>query len=186
MAGDPKKVRVGPGTLYIAPVGSTEPTDLTAAWAAAWVELGYTEAGSTFSFENTFEDVPVAEEMDPVAILQTARNISVSFAAAEMTAANLETALNGGTLTVTGVAGSEIVTFEPPAAGDFTYVALGWQSTDGLERWVFRKGIQTGTVDIARQKAPNKALIPMNFRFVKPSGQAPFKFIHDQNYTVGS
>lgn len=184
MAGDPTNVRVGPGWLYIAPVGSTEPTDLATAWDAAWVQLGYTEEGSSFSFENTFEDVPVAEELDPIEILQTARNISVSFAAAELTADNLQTALNGGTITTSGVAPAEIATFEPPAAGEFTYVAIGWESTDALERWVFRKGIQTGNVEIGRRKAPAKAIIPMAFRFVKPSGSAPFKFIHDTDYAA--
>ncbi len=182
--GEPTNVRVGPGTLYIAPVGSTEPTDLSTAWDAAWVALGYTEEGSAFSFENTFEDVPVAEELDPIDILQTARNISVTFQAAELTAENLSTALNGGTLTTSGTAPAGIVTFEPPAAGDFTYVALGWEADDSLERWVFRKGIQTGNVEIARRKAPAKALIPMSFRFVKPSGSAPFKFIHDTDYSA--
>ena len=178
--GDPSAIRVGPGRLLIAPVGSTEPTDLATAWDAAWVELGYTNEGSTFSFENTFEDVTVAEEYDPVAIMQTARNISVSFAAAEVTAANLQTALNGGTIT----AGVDIVTFEPPAAGEFSYVAVGWESTDTLERWVFRKGIQTGAVEMTRRKAPDKAAIPMAFRFVKPDGAAPFTFIHDDDYTA--
>lgn len=182
--GTPANVRVGPGILKIAPVGSTEPTDLATAWDAAWVDLGYTEEGSTFSFDNTFEDVEVAEELDPVAILQTARNIAVSFALAELTADNLQTALNGGTITTSGVAPAEIATFEPPEPGDFTYIALGWESVDTLERWVFRKGLQTGTVEIARRKAPDKATIPAEFRFVKPSGQAPFMFIHDTDYSA--
>lgn len=179
MAGDPTAVRVGPGWLKIAPVGSTEPTTLTGDWDAAWVDLGYTEEGSAFSFGNTFEDVPVAEELEPLAILQTARNISVSFAAAELTAANLQTALNGGTITTA----SGVVTFEPPAAGEFEYVAVGWESTDGLERWVFRKGVQTGNIEIGRRKAPAKATIPMSFRFVKPADDASFVFIHDEDYT---
>lgn len=177
---EPLNVRVGPGKLYIAPIGSTEPTDLATAWDAAWVELGYTDEGSTFAFENTFEDVMVAEELEPIEIQQTARNISATFAAAELTADNLQTALNGGTITtVTGT-----VTFEPPSAGDFDYVMVGWESDDALERWIFRKGIQTGNVEIARRRAPNKATIPMSFRFVKPSGSAAFAFIHDDDYTV--
>lgn len=190
MAGDPTNVRVGPGWLFIAPVGSPEPTDLSGEFGvagptgepdlSAWVDLGYTEEGSAFSFENTFEDVPVAEELEPIEILQTARNISVSFAAAELTAGNLQTALNGGTITT----GTGTVTFDPPAAGDFTYAAVAWESTDGLERWIFRKGVQTGNVDIARRKAPAKATIPMSFRFVKPDGAASFRFIHDDDYTA--
>jgi hypothetical protein len=180
MAGNPNAVRVGPGWLYIAPVGSDEPSDLTSEWGAAWVQLGYTDEGSAFSFENTFEDVPVAEELEPIAILQTARNISVSFAAAELTAGNLQTAMNGGTITTD----ADVVTFEPPAAGDFTHVAVGWQSDDGLERWVFRKGIQTGNVEVGRRRAPAKATIPMSFRFMKPASDvAAFAFIHDGDYT---
>lgn len=178
--GDPTAVRVGPGTLYIAPVGSTEPTDLASAWDAAWTDLGYTEDGHAVNLEQTFEDVPVAEELEPVAILQTARNLSVSFSLAEMTADNFNIAMNGGTVTV----GATETTFEPPAAGTFTYMALGWESDDGLERMVFRKGINTGSGEIARRKAPQKALIPVQFRFVKPSGQQSFVYIHDSDYAA--
>jgi hypothetical protein len=186
MAGSTEPIRIGPGWLYVAPVGTVEPTDLTGEFGTAgppvltpWTPLGYTEEGSAFSFENTFEDVMVAEELEPIQILQTQRNISVSFNLAELTAANLQTALNGGTITN----GTGTTTFEPPAAGDFTYVALAWESTDGLERWIFRKGVQTGNVEIARRKAPAKATIPMSFRFVKPETGAPFVWIHDTDYT---
>lgn len=177
---DPTAVRVGPGVLYIAPIGSTEPTDLVTAWDAAWVELGYTDEGSSFTFENTFEDVMVAEEYEPVEVLQTARQINLSFAAAELTADNLQTAFNGGTIT----SGTGIVTFEPPAAGDSTPVMVGWEADDALERWVFRRCVQVGSVEIQRRKAPQKALIPMQFRATKPSGDTAFAFIHDDDYTA--
>lgn len=184
--GDPLAVRVGPGVLYIAPLGSTEPTDLTTAWDAAWIDLGYTEEGSSFVFDNTFEDVMVAEEMEPVAILQTARNITINLSAAELTATNIQRAFNGGTITPSGVAPAEIVTFEPPAAGDKTEVMIGWESDDALERWVFRKCLQVGSVEIARRKAPDAARIPMSFRCMKPAGAESFVFIHDANYEVGA
>src|SRR5688572_1497946 len=100
--GDPVQVRVGPGWLFIAALGSTEPDDLTTAWGAAWVQIGYTDDGSSFVFDQTFEDVPVAEEYDPVATLQTARQITVNFAAAELTAENLQTAFNGGDIMSSG------------------------------------------------------------------------------------
>lgn len=181
MAGDPKAVRVGPGWLYIAPVGSDEPSDLDTAWDAAWVQLGYTDEGSSFTFDNTFEDVMVIEELDPIGTFQTARQINVSFAAAELTAANLQTALNGGDIdTTTG-----IVTFEPPDAGDYTSVAIGWESDDSLERWIFRQCIQVGNVEIQRRRAPQKAIIPMQFRANVPGdGSKPFKFIHDEDYST--
>jgi len=178
--GDPLAVRVGPGWLYIAPIGSTEPDDLTAPWAGAWTPLGYTDEGSNFVFESSFEDVVVAEELDPVAIVQTSRTATVNFALAEVTAANMQRAFNGGEITTaTGV-----VTFEPPDASEAaTPVMLGWESADGLERWVFRRAIQVGTVDIARKRAPDKATLPMSFRCTKPAGAATFKFMHDEDYS---
>ncbi len=178
--GDPLAVRVGPGWLYIAPLGSTEPPDLATAWDAAWTPLGYTDEGSNFVFESTFEDVQVAEELDPVEIVQTARTATVNFALAEVTAANMQRAFNGGDVTTaTGV-----VTFEPPASSEIpTPVMLGWESVDGLERWVFRRCTQVGTVDIARRRAPDKATLPMSFRCTKPAGAATFKFMHDEDFT---
>lgn len=177
--GDPVQVRVGPGWLYIAALESTEPTDLASAWDAAWVQIGYTDDGSSFVFDQTFEDVTVAEEYDPVATLQTARQITINFSAAELTAENLQTAFNGGTI----ASGGGLVTFEPPDAGDYTHVMLGWEATDGLERWIFRKCLQVGSVEIPRRKAPQKAIIPMSFRGLKPTGEAAFKYIGDDTFS---
>lgn len=176
--GNPTNVRVGPGVLRIAAIGSTEPPDLASAWAGAWTELGYTHEGSSFTFENTFENVMVAEELEPILVLQTTRQIDVNFALAEITALNLSRAFNGGTVDVDGTE----TTFEPPAAGDYTPVMLGWESDDGLERWIFRRCVQVGSVEIARRKAPDKATLPMTFRCTKPTGVAAFKFIQDSNY----
>jgi hypothetical protein len=170
------EVRVGPGRLYAAPVGSTEPTDLVTAWAAAWVDLGYTEEGHVFSASPTFEPVTVAEEVDPIKYEATGREMRVDFALAQVTATNLSRALNGGTITT----GTGIVTFEPPAVGAEVRVALGWQSLDNKERWVWRKCMQTGSVDIARRKAPDKGTVPMSFMCeIVAGGTAPFKAIFD-------
>lgn len=177
--GDPLAVRVGPGWLYIAPLASTEPADLTAVWPVAWTPLGYTDEGSNFVFESSFEDVVVAEELDPIEIVQTARTATVNFALAEVTAANMQRAFNGGDI----VTAAGVVSFEPPDSSEVpTPVMLGWESADGLERWVFRRTIQVGTVDIARKRAPDKATLPMSFRCTKPAGAATFKFMHAEDY----
>jgi hypothetical protein len=174
--GTPTNVRVGPGRLYIAPLGTTEPDDLTTGWNEAWVQVGYTDAGSTVGFDQTFEDIEVEEEYDALDTLQTARAITVSFEAAEVTATNLQRAFNGGTIEVESA--DEVVIFEPPPAGEVTRVMLGWEADDGKERWIFRRCVQTGNVDMSRQKAPNKATISMEFRATVPDeGGAPFKAI---------
>jgi hypothetical protein len=181
---DANAIRVGPGIIYVAPLGTTEPVNLSSAWDVAWVRIGYTDAGSTWTFDQTFEDVMVAEELEPLQILQTARTISLAFAAAEITAVNMQRALNGGTITPSGAPPNEIITFEPPPAGTYTPLMMGWQADDNYERWVFRRCVSTGSIEIARRKAPDKATIPITFRATKPTGVQSFKWIHDANYTA--
>lgn len=171
--GTPAGVKVGPGLLYIAPIGTTEPSDVSGALPSAWTAVGYTEEGSTFKFETKFEDVEVAEELDPVKIVATGRMSSVEFKMAEINARNVSKAFNGGTIgTPTG--GS--VTFEPPDLGAETRVMLVWQSDDNQERWLLRRVLQTGAVEIARKKAPDKSVIPVEFKCEIPTdGSTIFK-----------
>jgi hypothetical protein len=174
--GDPTKIRVGPGRLKVAAVGSTEPADLTTPWVVAWTDLGYTDEGHSFTSSPSFEPVEVAEEIDPIRYEATGREMRVEFALAELTAANLAKAMNGGDV----VTGTGIVTFEPPDPGDEVRIALGWESLDAKERWVWRKCLQTGDIEIARRKAPDKALIPCSFMCeIVAGGAKPFVAIFD-------
>jgi hypothetical protein len=178
---NPLAVRVGPGHLKIAPIGTPEPTDLATNWNGSFVDLGYTNEGSEFVFDQTYEDVEVAEELEPVEVIQTARQTTVNFALAELTAANMQRALNGGSI----VSADGIVTFEPPSVGSFDDVMLGWEADDGLERWVFRRCRNVGSVNLPRRKGADKAILPMSFRALKPEGAAPFIFIHDADFVAG-
>lgn len=180
--GNPLAVRVGPGILRIAEIGSTEPTDLDTAWDNDWVELGYTAAGSEFVFVQGFEDILVAEELDPVEVIQTSRQTTVNFSLAEMTALNMQRAMNGGVITTP----AGLVQFEPPSVGTFNDVMLGWEADDGLERWVFRRCRNVGSVNIPRRKGAEKAVLPMSFRALKPPSAPAFVFIHDDDWTVDS
>lgn len=171
--GNPTKVRVGPGHLLIGPVGATEPDNLTTPWSSDWVRIGYTDEGHAFSMKPKFEGVEVAEEIDPILFRATSREMKVEFDMAEMTATNLSRAFNGGTVKTS----EGIVVFEPPEPGEEVRVALGWEADDGLERWIFRKCLQTGEVEVARRKAPDKATIPTSFMLEKVAGKKPFKAI---------
>lgn len=174
--GDPTKIRVGPGRLLVAAVGAAEPADLTTPWGVPWTDLGYTDEGHSFAASPSFEPVEVAEEIDPIRYEPTGREMRVEFALAEMTAQNLSYALNGGDVT----SGTGIVTFEPPDPGEEIRVALGWEARDGKERWVWRKCLQTGDIEIARRKAPDKALIPCSFMCeIVAGGAKPFVAIFD-------
>lgn len=169
--GNPDLLALGPGVLYTAPIGSSEPTDLVAAWPGSWVQLGYTHEGNAFSYELTVENIEVAEELEPVDIVPTSRAIKVAFSLAEVTATNLQLALNGGTIaTPTG-----LVTFEPPDTNNMTKRMYGWESNDAEERWIYRKCFNSGTVEIPRRKGADKAVIPFELMLMKPTGVAPFK-----------
>ncbi len=257
---DDTKLRVGPGWLRINAVGGTEPTDLTTPWDTSWTLLGYTEEGHEGAIEPNFEPLEVAEELTPVDYIETSRNMRVSFSLAELTAAHLGIAMNGGTIvgptdtlraigtvtiaastdvlttsvahglvvgdrvktgtvtTTTGITSATVyyvksvpstttltlsatsggvildmttdgsisalsevtgtvTTFDPPEIGVVTKVALGWEATDGLERWIWRKCIQTGSITLARRKAPAKTLVPCEFRVIKQTGVLPFRAI---------
>lgn len=93
-----KEIRLGPGALFIGEVGTPEPVNLTDAIDSGWSGLGYTEEGSSWNVDISSSDVEVAEEKEPVLTNVDSRTVTVSFALAQVTANNLELALNGGTI----------------------------------------------------------------------------------------
>ena len=168
-------VKYGPGKLYIAAVGSTEPTDLSTALAAPWTTgfVGYTDSGHTFTSTRSYENVEVAETLLPIAKVPTGLDEQIEFAFAEITAKNLQRALNGATITASGTGPTSIDKIEPLAFGATeTRVAILWEANDASERWVFRKVVQTGAIAVARQRGAAKATIPVTFSLEQPSGGA--------------
>jgi hypothetical protein len=172
-----------PGYLFWAPLGSTLPTNTVAnsvftdSWPVAWISLGATEEGSTFSYEVNVEAVTVAEFFDPVTYRTTERSGSFAFSLADWTLANVKRAFNGGSLTiVSGTGATQLNKYEPPNPGAEVRAMLGWESLDATVRFVVYQTINSGTVEMAFQKAPEKALIPCEFKMEKPAATQPFTF----------
>jgi len=173
--GNPTQISLGPGKLKVALIGSAEPTDLVTAWPVAWLDIGYTHAGTNFTSTLSTANVEVAEELWPVAVVPTGIVAQVKFIAAQLTAKILQRAYNGGTITT----GSGFVIFDPPPAGVPVRYMYGWESDDLQERWIFRKCLNAGAVSIDRQKGENKAGIPFELNLEKPAGVEPFRVILD-------
>lgn len=182
----PTFVHYGPGKLYVGPEGTTEPTDLSTALNVAWKRAGYTDNGHTFTRTPTYENIEVAESYLPVAKVQTGVEETVEFAYAEILAANLQTVLNGATVTASGTGATAIDKIEPLAFGATEVrVALLWEADDASERWVWRRVLQTGAMAINRQKGAAKATIPATFSLEPPaSGAKPWMAITKSALTI--
>lgn len=174
--GDPDAVVLGPGLLYVGDEDAVDPADAdTALPTTDFRPVGYTEEGSSFAYETTTEDVTVAEENDPIRTVPTGTTSTLSFSMAEMTWENLQLALNAGS-SVAAVPPPAPTLIEPVEPGTEKRVKLVWDSDYG-SRWIFRKCIQSGTLTIDRKKAPDKGLLPVEFKCEKPATGAPFAVI---------
>ena len=173
---------LGPGYLYWAPLSSTLPTNTVAGsvftdtWPGAWLPFGATDSGSDFSYKPSVANVDVAEYYDPPAIVSTGRDISISFALAQVHATNFKRALNGGTITVTGSTSTTLSAYVPPTVGAEVRAMIGWESNDGTERLVLYQAFQTGEVKWTRNKGAAKATIPVQYQCEIPASGVPFQY----------
>src|SRR4051794_5253141 len=103
----PANVISEPGYLWMSLLGTAEPTPTVAgskftdALPVAWIPLGATLEGSTFSYATNIEAIRVAEYFDPIKYSTTERNGSIAFALANWTLSNYRRALNGGVAALT-------------------------------------------------------------------------------------
>jgi hypothetical protein len=164
--GTPSNVVLGPGRLYVAPIATVDPTSASAVLPVAWIAIGYTDAGTTVSSAVTSSGIEVAEEIDPIANIITMRTSTVTFAMAEATVGRLALAYGGGAAVL-----NNGTAFEFPEPDQIVPVKLVWDSDEipGAlnRRWLFRSCMPSGTIAIARQKAPAKATIPVTFNLAR-------------------
>ena len=176
-------VLTDPGYLLIAPLSSTVPTNTVAgsvftdAWDAAWINLGATTEGSTFSYSSTVEPIRVAELFDPISYRTTERAGTIAFNLADFTLSNYRRAINGGVAALTATSGTgatTLGTLEPPTPGDEVRCMIGWESLDSTVRLVCYQTIQGGEVASAFQRAPEIAAIPCTFNLEVPASGVPW------------
>lgn len=177
------EVLVGTGTLYVAPTGTAFPADPSVTPAGTWVDIGYSEEGWSFNAEVNVEEVEVAEEIDPIDLLATAREVHFVGQAAQASLENLKTALGGGTI-ATAVGPPATKSYVPAGTGTLTQSALLFRGKAPTVGGVAKTrdvqmaySVPVGAVELAAKKAPDKQLIGCDFRLVKVTGTDLFKFI---------
>lgn len=185
-----------PGYLFIAPVGTADPTETAAGskftdvWPAAYLPLGATEDGSQFSYQTTVEPITVAEFLDPIVWSTTARQGSMAFNLASWTLQNWSRALNQGAGSLTGLTplsgtgATAIYDLTPPSPGNEVRVKLAWESLDNTARIYMYQTINGAQIQSAFKKAPDKAVIPFEFQFEVPSSGIPFRMRGTQTRNV--
>jgi hypothetical protein len=167
--GTPGNVKLGPGRLWYAPLGTAEPTDASTVLPIAWLPIGYTENGTEIVTTVTAEDIEVAEEFDPIDNIQTKRVTVLNVEMAESTKRNLLLAIAGGS---GAAATNDGIAFEFPDADQITGVMMVWESTLSTpdstnRRWLLRTAKPNGTITTVRRKAPAKSSITASFTCVK-------------------
>lgn len=174
-----------PGMLWIAALATAAPTNTVAGSvftddpAVAYIPLGPTEEGSTFSYESSVEAIRVAEFFDPVRWSTTERTGNIAFNLASYTLSNYNRALNGGIAALTATSGTgatSLFTMEPPEPGAEVRSMILWESTDRTLRLLLRQCLQGGAIETAFQKAPTIATIPCTFNMEVPASAKPFTF----------
>lgn len=178
---------IGPGYLYYAAIGTTEPASTVVGsvftdtiTSGSIFPLGYTDDGHVFEFGTTTSVAEAAESPDPLAYSTDARSGVVSFGLIGNTATNFKRVFNGGTITVTGATTTTKSVYTPPDLGAEIRCMLFWESTDFTQRYVWRQCFAGGTSSaIARRKgAANRTVIPATFNLELPAtGSKLFDYI---------
>lgn len=173
MAVNAANLVLGPARLYVAPFGSTEPADSavtpngpTNPPSAPWTDVGGTDGGVTFEVDNTYTDLTVDQLTMNVGARLTEMKMTVTAKLAEMTLANLQSALNS--IGTTG-SGSGYSTLDIPVGSSSTqpsYAALiidGWAPTlttgaAALRRVIVRKVLSQVKATLAYDKKTQQML----------------------------
>lgn len=168
MAFDPNNLILGPGDLYVADFGATEPADTAFATApddATWTDVGGTQDGVNFAQNMEFTQLEVDQSIDAPESRCTKREFKLTTNLAEPTLENVKLASNGGTITTAGTGATAHSKYEPDTAVTSgsrpNYIAMifdGPGPSGNRRRFVARKMLQVGNVEFAYHKEDQTVL----------------------------
>jgi hypothetical protein len=167
------------GAIYVAPVGTAEPSQPDSVLTGGWTELGYlSEDGVTWSVGRDTQDINAWQSFYPIRTLVTAQTSSVNFTLRQWNAETMVLALGGGDVTepTTGV-----FQYTPPAAGtlDERAVIVDWQDGTRNYRLIIKRAVVTDAVETQLQRGA-AADLPITFNVLGAAdGDAPFYLLTD-------
>jgi hypothetical protein len=182
MAKDTDQIVVGAnGTIRVAPPATADPADVSAAWPAGWVDLGYTsEDGVTFTDARTLEAIPVWQLLYPARRVVTERDATVAFTLRQFSRDQVVFAFGGGDIVEDPPAASGNFRYTPPAPEVIDERRLGveWLDGDKTFRLILPRGIVTENVEtkIVRTAATD---LPITFGILGVDGVDPWYLLTD-------
>lgn len=171
----------GPGYLYYSALGVSAPANTVAGsvftdtWTG-WTALGITREGHTLNVDIDTDAVEAAEYVDPLLNVVTGRTITAEMDLMQVNLTNFKRVFNGGTLATSGSGATLLTTFTLPNIGAEVRAQVGWESTDGTERWWAMQAFNTGSVGIQRQKGADNASLPVTWTFEPDASSQPIYF----------
>ena len=178
------EVLIGTGVLYVADrtaSGLAFPgDDGSGNWQAvstastAWRDIGYSEDGWTLEMDRTFEDILVAEEVDPIKTIKTAQEARLMGELSQASLANLSVAMGQIDSYVSEddsdfAAGYDVV--KSPITDSFSEMAalLIAEGPAGADRHIqMPRVVSVGAFSMSHAKAPQKVVIATEFKLLVP------------------
>lgn len=154
MALNADEVRVAlNGNIYVAPVGTTAPADLTSAWGAGWSDLGYlNDDGVEMEYATDTEDIMAWQSLSPVRKVLTSVDMTMAFTAIQLRAAAVT--LYFPDSTISEVSAGTVYKLDIPAAPGPSEHAFGFEWVDGniTNRVILPRGEVTDRESINHQR----------------------------------
>lgn len=176
MAASASNLIAGPGSLYRADVGATEPLDTAVATepTAPWVDLGATDDGVTLTVSREFFKLRMDQAVDAPGRRMTERDVTVATNLAEITLENLSLAIGQDPSGITEGEGFKAMDLQGDDSGgepDYFALLFRGRAPGGYRRHVIvRKALSIESVETAYKKG-EQTFYPATFaaHWVSPS-----------------
>lgn len=172
-------VVAGNGQVYVAEIGSTIPSSISAALDPDdYRELGYvTEDGAKFTDEKSIKEHRAWQSFYPVRRSVETRNAFVGLALEQWNEWNVALAFGGGSVVETSPGEYEYVPPDPEEI-DERVLVLEWQDGDKNYRIIVPKGMVTNNVETTFMRS-SLAVLPIVFSVTPAAGDDPWKLQTD-------
>ena len=176
---DADEVVVGAnGTIRVAPLGTAIPTEISAAFDAAWIDLGaVTEDGVSCSDGKSTSDVNAWQSFSPLRKLIDSRTGVIGFELIQWNRSTVGLAFGGGTFSEPSVGEYKYV---PPAPSvlDERMLAVEWADGAKNYRLIYAKGIVADSVETGLSRSSESGL-PISFELLGSDSGDPWEFHTD-------